>query len=84
MSWATTRVGVHRLSLRLPYLGVFPFTLRLPLDFIGVFPLRPTYLHPFGLALEPDVVVPEADQGCAWCRNFDPNFCPGRGRTSEY
>src|SRR6218665_1177151 len=48
VSWATARVDVHRLSLRLPYLGVIPFTLHLPLDFIRVFPLRPTYLHPFG------------------------------------
>ena len=43
-SWATVCVGVHRLSLRLPYLGVFPFTLlHLPLDFIRVSSLRPTY-----------------------------------------
>jgi len=48
VSWATALVGVHRLSLRLPYLGVFPFTLHLQLDFIRVSPLRPTYLHPFG------------------------------------
>src|SRR6218665_1455348 len=26
----------------------FPFTLHLPLDFIRVFSLRPTYLNPFG------------------------------------
>src|SRR6218665_979752 len=31
---------------RLPYLGVFPFTLHLSLDFIRVSYLRPTYLHP--------------------------------------
>jgi len=36
-----------------------------------------------GLALVPDVVVPEAEQRCAWSRNLDPNFCPGRGRTSD-
>src|SRR6218665_3278114 len=37
------------------------------------------------LALEPDVVVPEAEQGlgCAWSRNLDPNFCHGRGKTSD-
>src|SRR6218665_266464 len=35
------------------------------------------------LALEPDVVVPEAEQGCAWSRNLDPNLYPGRGRTSD-
>ena len=41
---------VHCLfPIRLPYLGVFPFTLLLlPLDFIRVSSLRPTYLHPFG------------------------------------
>ena len=35
--WAFACVGVHRLSLRLKYLGVFPFTLlHLPLNFIRV------------------------------------------------
>ena len=80
---ATARVGVHGLSLRLPYLGIFPFTLlHLTLDFIRVSSLRPTYtcthsvdpslthfLDEFtglGLALVPDVVVPDAEQGCAW------------------
>src|SRR6218665_207365 len=29
-----------------------------------------------GLALVPNVVVPEAEQRCAWSRNLDPNFCP--------
>jgi len=48
-------VSVHRLSLRLPYLGVYPFTLHLPLDFIRVFPLRPMYLHPFGRPLNPSL-----------------------------
>src|SRR6218665_2559303 len=36
-----------------------------------------------GLALVPAVVVPEAEQRCAWSRNLDPNFCPGRGSTSD-
>src|SRR6218665_2383430 len=36
-----------------------------------------------GLALVPDVVVPEVKQECTWSRNLDPNFCPGRGRTSD-
>ena len=78
VSWAFARVGFHRLSLRLQYLGVFPFTLLLlPLNFIRVSLLRLMYLHPFGrpslthflgefpglgLALEPGVVVPEAEQ----------------------
>src|SRR6218665_3913660 len=30
-----------------------------------------------GLALVPDVVVPEAEQWCAWSRKLDLNFCPG-------
>src|SRR6218665_45084 len=76
--WALACVGVHRLSLCLPYLGVFPFTLlRLPLNFIRVSSLRLVYLHPLvdlslthfsgefpdlGLALGTDVVVPEAEQ----------------------
>src|SRR6218665_2213643 len=44
--------------------------------FLGEFP---------GLVLAPvpDVVVPEAEQGCAWSRNLDPKFCTGRGRTSD-
>jgi len=47
LSYWAGRVGVHRLSLRLPYLGVFPFNLHLPLDFIRVF-FMAMYLHPFG------------------------------------
>jgi len=35
------------------------------------------------LSLVPDVVVPDAELRCTWGRNFDPNFCPGRGRTSD-
>src|SRR6218665_431922 len=34
----------------------------------------------FGLALVPDVVVPEAEQRS---RKLNPSFCPGRGRTSD-
>src|SRR6218665_3084215 len=44
--------------------------------FLGEFP-------GLALALEPDTAVPEAEQGCAWRRNLDPNFCLGRGRTSD-
>src|SRR6218665_325126 len=44
--------------------------------FLGDFP-------DLGLALEPYVVVPEAEQRCAWSRNLDPNFCSCRGRTLE-
>src|SRR6218665_3812268 len=44
--------------------------------FLGEFP-------GLGLALVPDVVVPEAEQQCTWSRKLYPNFCPGRGRTSN-
>src|SRR6218665_3030431 len=44
--------------------------------FLGEFP-------GLGLALVLDVVVPEAEQRCAWSRKLDSNFCPGRGRTSD-
>ena len=102
VSWAFARIGVHRHSLRLPYLMfsiLYVFhSLFLPSDFNRVSSLRPTYRHPFGrpftysllgefsglgLALEPAAVDPEAEQGCAWNRNLEPNFCPGRGRTSD-
>src|SRR6218665_2605536 len=43
--------------------------------FLGQFP-------GLGLALVPDVVVPQAEQRCTWSRKLDPNFCPGWGRTS--
>ena len=59
------------------HLGVFIFTLHLPLNFIRVSSLRPTYLHPCDRPLTcwcwasrlgtgssvPDVVVPEAEHG---------------------
>src|SRR6218665_3471800 len=46
VSWTSARVVVQSpFPLRLPYLGVFPFTLHLPLDFIRVSSLRPPYLH---------------------------------------
>src|SRR6218665_1866043 len=46
VSWAFARFGVHRFSLCLPYLGVFPFTLlHLPLNFIHVSSLQLTYLQ---------------------------------------
>src|SRR6218665_1115622 len=44
--------------------------------FLGEFP-------GLGLALVPDVVVPQAEQRCTWSRKLDPNFCPGWGRTSD-
>src|SRR6218665_3221585 len=47
VSWAFARIGVHRPSLRFPYL-VFSIRSDLPLDFNRVSSLRPTYRHPFG------------------------------------
>src|SRR6218665_2724551 len=46
-SWAFTRIGVHRPSLRFPYL-VFSIRSPLSLNFNRVSSLRPTYRHPFG------------------------------------
>ena len=77
MSWVFACIGVHRPSLRFPYL-VFSIRSYLPLDINRVSTLRPTYRHPFGrpftyslldefpglgLALVPYVVVPEANSG---------------------
>jgi len=82
--------GVHHLSLHLS-ISCF-YILHLPLNFIRVSSLRLMYLHPsvdpssihflgafpgLGLALVPDVVVPEADQGCAWSRNLISNLNVG-------
>src|SRR6218665_664088 len=70
-------------------------SLFLPSDFNRVSSLRPThsgdpsltqFLGEFpglGLALVPDVVVPEAEQRRPWSRKLDPNFCPGRNRISD-
>src|SRR6218665_58031 len=93
--WAFARVGVHRLSLCLPYLGVIPSTrLHLPLDFIRVSSLRPTYLLPFGqpftysllgefpglgLALVPDVVVPRGGKVVRMEQKSRSKFLPWPG-----
>ena len=96
----TARVGVHRLSLRLPYVGAFSHSLFFTSHWISiVFLLQgrcicthsvdPSLTHflgefpGLGLAMEPDVVVPETEPGCAWSRNLNRNFCPGRRRTSD-
>ena len=47
VSWAFARIGVHRPSLRLPYL-MCSVRSYLPLDFNRVTSLRPTYRHSFG------------------------------------
>src|SRR6218665_1165392 len=52
----------------------------------SVDPLLTHFLGEFpglGLALVPDVVVPQAEQRCTWSRKLEPNFCPGWGRTSD-
>jgi len=57
---------------------------------IAIHSVRPALTHflgefpGLGLALIPDDVVPEADQLYTWSRKLDPNFCPGRGRTSDF
>src|SRR6218665_1616420 len=81
VSWATARVGVHRLSLRLPYLGVSHsiFFARHWISIVfllygrcicthSVDPSLAHFLGEFpglGLAMVPDVVIPEAEQGCS-------------------
>src|SRR6218665_1205414 len=91
-SWAFARIGVHRPSVRLPYL-VFSICYYLPLDSI-MFPLYgrhiathsvdPSLTHflgefpGFGLALVPDIVGPEAEQRCAWSRKLS-KFLPWPG-----
>src|SRR6218665_112572 len=92
-----TTTGVHRLSLRLPYLmfSIRSFCHRISIAFLlfgrriathSVDPSLTHFLGEFpglGLALVPDVVVPEAEQRCTWSTKLYPNFCPGRGRTSD-
>src|SRR6218665_3511927 len=46
------------------------------LHFLGEFP-------GLGLALVPRCCGPRGGQRCAWSRKLDPNFCSGRGRTSN-
>src|SRR6218665_1780952 len=86
------------IALHLPYTWCFPFALICHwISFVfllygrriathSVDPSLTHFLGEFpglGLALVPDVVVQEAEQWCAWSRNLDPNFCPGRGRNSD-
>ena len=88
-----TGSGVHRLfPFCLPYIGVFLFTLHMPLDFIRVSSLRPTYmyLHPldrpftwwwwvskFGTGSGTRCCDPKRrSMGCAWSRHVVSNFCP--------
>ena len=99
MSWAFARIGDHRPSLRFPYLVFsirsylpldfnhisslrptyrHPFGRPFTYSLLGEFPGLG-----LALALLPYVGVPEAEQRCAWSRKLDPNFCPGRGRTSD-
>src|SRR6218665_240268 len=91
VSWAFARIGVHRHSLRLPYLmfSIRSFCHRISIVFllygrrIATHSVDPTLTHflgellGLGLALVPDAVVPEAEQRWTWSRKLDPNFCPG-------
>src|SRR6218665_54466 len=98
VSWAFTRIGVHRPSLRFPYL-VFSICPYLPFDFnpfssfffrIATHSVAPSLTHflgefpGLGLALVPDVVVPEAEQRCVLGLKAQSKFLPWPGyRTSE-
>ena len=53
-------------------------------------PIRSTlHLHTFrwvsrlGTGSGPRCFCPRGGQRCAWSRKLDPNFCSGRGRTSD-
>src|SRR6218665_1997570 len=99
VSWAFARIGVHPPSLRLQCL-VFSIRSDLSLDFNRVSSLRPTYRHPFGrpftyslftgefsglgLALVPNVVVPEAEQAVRMEQKTRSKFLPWPGRTSGH
>src|SRR6218665_1753644 len=97
VSWAFGRIGVHRPSVRFPYFmfSIRSFCHWISIVFllygrrIAIHSVDSSLTHflgefpGLGLALVPDVVVPEAEQRCAWSRKLDPNFCPGRGRTSD-
>src|SRR6218665_3321506 len=77
---------------------VFPIRSYLPLDFNRVSSLRPKYRHPFGRPFTYSLFRrvsrfgtgsgtrccgSRGGQRCAWSRKLDPNFCSGRGRTSD-
>ena len=98
VSWTFARIGVHRLSLRLPYL-VCSIRSFLPLDFNRVSSLRPTDRHPFGrpfiYSLFRWVSRLGSGSGTRCCgprggtavrieQKLDPNFCRGRDRTSDH
>src|SRR6218665_2529314 len=98
VSWAAARVGVHRLFLfSLPYLGVFPFTCHW-ISFVFLLYDRRICTHSIdpsladdefpglGLALVPDVVVPEAEHGVHMKQKSSFKFLPWPGfepRTSQ-
>ena len=89
--WCPT---VHRLSLRLPYLSVFPFTIHMPLDFISDFPLRgrictnsvdPSLTHFLGefqawdWLWYPMLWFQRRSMECTGSRNLVSNCCPSQG-----
>ena len=83
VSWAFARIGVHRPSLRFPYLvfSIRSYCHWISIAFLlygrriathSVDPSLTRFLGEFpglGLALVPDAVVPEAEQRCAWSKN---------------
>jgi len=97
VSWTFVRIGVHRPSIRLPYLmfSIRSFCHWISIVFvlyvrrIATHSIDPSLTHflgefsGLGLTLIPIIGVPEADQRYTWSRKLDPNFCPGRDRTSN-
>ena len=92
MSWATTRVGVHRLSLRLPYSVFFhslfftchwiPFVFLLYDQRICTHAIAPSLADGefpvLRLALVPDVVVSEAEHVVRIMKKSHVKFLPCR------
>ena len=99
MSWAFARIAMVSIALPFAFhIWCFPFALICHwISFVFLLYGRRIATHSvdssltqflcefpgLGLALVPDVVVLEAEQRCAWSRKPDPNFWPGRGRTSD-
>src|SRR6218665_1006335 len=70
----------HSLLSAIGFQSCFFFTTEVSPPIRSTLPSLTHFLGEFpglGLALVPDVVVPEAEQRCAWSRKIDPNFCPG-------
>src|SRR6218665_252380 len=74
--------SIHSSSPAIGFHSCFFFTTKVSAPIHSADPSLTPLLGEFpdlGLALVPNVVVPKAEQGCAWSRNLILNFCTGRG-----